>query len=217
MQDTNQSAQTVVHEQGQVLANIVDAMEGKKNTQKKSSAMNHFKYFLKNFYANKNLTLENDFKDYSNLNDDLMGKYGTYLANHARQYCKENTDLLSYSSAYGYLSATKSYFTSKFRNITIPPVFQPTAWSKYLSSLTKRKAAIARESNKVNIGSVICFNFGYTQICKFFMKGFGSPEGNGNRGRKSRSEQNVLMGIRCKICKVVLNEHPHVPSMCEEH
>ena len=34
-QDTNQSAQTVVHKQGQVLANIVDAMEGKENTHKK--------------------------------------------------------------------------------------------------------------------------------------------------------------------------------------
>ena len=138
------------NEQAQPLQHLIDAVDGQKNVQKKCSALNHFRCFLKKWYREKKLTLEDDFNDTTHLDDDMFGKYSTYLANHATLKYKEGAALLSYNAAYGYLSATKSYFINKFRNLRTPAVFENCTWGKYMSSVHKAKAAIARSQNKVS-------------------------------------------------------------------
>ena len=43
------------NEQAQPLQHLIDAVDGQKNVQKKCSALNHFRCFLKKWYPEKNL------------------------------------------------------------------------------------------------------------------------------------------------------------------
>ena len=122
---------------------------GKKMFRKSAVHLITSDAFSKSGTQKKKLTLEDDFNDTTHLDDDLFGKYSTYLANHATLKCKEGAALLSYNAAYGYLSATKSYFINKFHNLRTPAVFENCTWGKYMSFVHKAKAAIARSHNKV--------------------------------------------------------------------
>ena len=63
----------------------------KKNLEKWHSAMVHFNFFMKNYYKKGKSVIEK----VTQLNDDLSGTFGTYLAKHATKYCKKGADLIS--------------------------------------------------------------------------------------------------------------------------
>ena len=86
----------------------------------------------------------------SDITDELVGEFATYLGKFARSYCNINKPLLMYLTAHGYLSAFKNHFEAKVRNETGPKYFDPAPWSKLLASIYKEKADQAREGGFVS-------------------------------------------------------------------
>ena len=57
--------------------------------------------------------------DPEDLNSDLVGKLTSYFANHANSRCDERFDLLSCTTALGYMAANKTYFNKKHRETNL--------------------------------------------------------------------------------------------------
>ena len=141
----NQLMDCVEQQQDLAIENIMENVHSKKNRDKWKSALTHFNHFLKNYY-------DGDLSEVTavdQINDHLMGTFSTYLAKFATKHCKDGAELISFSSAYGYLSAVKSHFMYKFRDQNLPAVFELDKWKKYMRGVHKVKAAIARENNQV--------------------------------------------------------------------
>ena len=86
----------------------------------------------------------------SDINDDLVGKFATYLGEHARLRCNPEAPLLRYLSALGYLSGFKNWFLNKYKEEEIPRVFQRENFRKNLCSIQKFKLAQAHANNEVS-------------------------------------------------------------------
>jgi len=98
---------------------IADLSQGVSLQKKNKSAHKHIEYCLENFIKIKD---ENNkiIKTLKKLpiesyTDDLCGKIGTYFAKHARKRCKDNTPLVSLTTAVNYMSAFKTYFIDNNR------------------------------------------------------------------------------------------------------
>ena len=101
------------------LKNAVETADSNANEKKKHHALLHLKHFLRNC---EELTFKSHEEIISSdMNDELV-KFTTYLAEHARKFLKEDSQLLVYGSAHGYLSAFKNYFMWKCEDEEIPKV-----------------------------------------------------------------------------------------------
>jgi hypothetical protein len=77
--------------------------------------------------------------------DNLIGAFVTYLGKHARAACNPTGQRIGRSTAAGYCSAVKNYYTdTKFRTDPPIPVFQKAAFKK----LTDKLQGMFRESNR---------------------------------------------------------------------
>ena len=107
----------------------------------------------------KSRKLHNDYK-MEDINDNLMGRFATYLGNHATKGCDPNKPLLAYLTAYGYMSALKNWFCMKYKDDKIPSVFEKDKWLKYLTAIYKVKSQQARQlgqvCEKLNFKMLIC-------------------------------------------------------------
>ena len=132
------------------IGHLVDLKDGQKNKQKKSSTIKHFSYFLRNQNTFDKIKVLSDIKSMSDITDELVGEFATYLGKYARSYCDVNKPLLKYLTAHGYLSAFKMHYEGLFRNQESPLCFHPTKWSSFLRSIYKEKAQQARDGGYVS-------------------------------------------------------------------
>ena len=129
------------------IGHLVDSTDSEKNKRKKQSAINHLDYFLKN-QDKYELKSHNDIK-LSDITDDFVGKFATYLSKFARKKCDPSQPLLAYLTAHGYLSAFKMHYINRYKNEKEPPCFDRERWRKFMRAIYKDKSAQARESGQV--------------------------------------------------------------------
>ncbi len=132
------------------LENAVLATQSSSNDKKRLAAMKHLDYYLQNsgvnefyFSSHKDVRIED-------LNDDLVGKYTTYLGVHARSYRNPTNKLIKWLTSVGYLCGFKSFFEIKFKDKDRPKVFEEQNFKRYYTALRKYKTAQARVSGEVS-------------------------------------------------------------------
>ena len=128
------------------IGHLTDLTESDQN-KKKHHAVKHFNYFLR---QNRYIAFVNISEmKMSDVTDAIAGEFATYMARFARVGCRIDRPLLSYLTAYGYLSAWKMYFVSKYKDETLNPVFGKDKWGTYLRAIYKEKSRQARDEGKV--------------------------------------------------------------------
>jgi hypothetical protein len=124
---------------------------------KQRKALKHFNYFLKGYCTQigiEAVEAENipysgiprgtSYKSISEWWDSCIGAFVTYMGSHAKSGCNPKGQHLSRTTADGYCSSVKVYFTNKFRTESEIPVFQKTQWGK----LREKLKGLYRESNR---------------------------------------------------------------------
>ena len=141
------------------LVDILDNDGKTKRKEKEKSALRHFDIYLINHRkrsANDNDSFKkfNSFEEivFEDLRDQaIFGECATYFALHARAKSTKNCagELLSMSSAIGYLSATKNYFLNKYKGHADNLVcFNTRVWTKYYKHIHNLKVQQARKEGK---------------------------------------------------------------------
>lgn len=74
----------------------------------------------------------------------MTGRFITHMASHSRQACNPKRDRLTQSTADGFCSSVKVFFTAKFRNEADIPAFQKQQWAK----LREKFKGLHRESDR---------------------------------------------------------------------
>ena len=84
------------------------------------------------------------------INSELMGKFGTYLAKYAiNQNCKKKNKKISFNTAQTYLSGMKmELIDGMFRDQRLPEIFQKVQWSRMCGKVTAVKATQAYQDNQ---------------------------------------------------------------------
>lgn len=113
MDDSNDIDKEIANE-FKITNSITDTERGKSKANKLSSAYKHINYALKNKIADCPYKTMADIPQ-NGYNADLIGKLANYFANHAKSRCNESLELLSCTTACGYMAAIKTYFNDKFR------------------------------------------------------------------------------------------------------
>ena len=131
------------------IGHLVDLTLGQKNKEKRENALKFLAFFLKNQNDLK-IKCVDDIKSMEDIDDQLMGAFSSFLALKATKYCLPNQPLIKYLTAYGYLSAMKMYFVSKFKNEPLSPVFEPLKFRSYLNAIFKAKSQQARNAGEVS-------------------------------------------------------------------
>jgi hypothetical protein len=124
---------------------------------KEKKALKHFDYFLKGYCTQigievveaKNIPYsgipgETFNKAISEWWDSCIGAFVTYMGSHAKSGCNPKGQCLSRTTADGYCSSVKAFFTNKFRTESDIPVFQKMQWGK----LRVKLKGLYRESNR---------------------------------------------------------------------
>ena len=94
---------------------IVDVQCSKSKANKIQSAYKHIEFALKKIEFDEKKKKTMNELDPEHFNADLVGKLANYFANHARSRCSNQLDLLSCTTACGYMAAIKTFFNFKYR------------------------------------------------------------------------------------------------------
>jgi hypothetical protein len=132
--------------------------------KKENSALFHMGIFLKSYLLEKNVPhVEAAHLCYTGTGrrgmndafwDDMIGCFFTYLGTAAMKMGNPVNGRISYSSATGYASSVKTYFTMKFRGQQDSvPVFQRDVWRTYRLQLLKCFEEEVRKTGKAIAGS----------------------------------------------------------------
>jgi hypothetical protein len=133
------------------LGHIYDECNKAKVLEKRKNAKKHFNYYLQ---RHTNMSKKSiDDLDHSEITHDLIGKYGTYMAKHARCKCNENNELLSYPTCSGYMGSIKAFFFQKFRENDVPIPFKADHWKGIMRALLTEKVSQAISEKKKLFGS----------------------------------------------------------------
>lgn len=126
---------------------------------KRRKALKHFNFFLRDYcvqikvkvteadeipYHGLLLSNQTDSKSVFKFWDDMMGAFITYIGKHATAACNPKRPRIGQSTADGFSSSVKVYFTDRFRIETPIPVFQKDQWKK----LKDKLRGFYRESNR---------------------------------------------------------------------
>ena len=133
------------------IGNLVEITQGAKNIEKKKNAIKMINYFL----SRQNKYPFNSFDDVKmkDWNEDFTGTVSFFLALEARKYCLEDQELISYLTAYGYLSALKMAAIDKEPDAELAKTFEPARFKKFLHAIYVAKAEQARLQGKVRVFS----------------------------------------------------------------
>ena len=116
----------------QPYAHVVDFGKKHKKREKENNGLKHFQYYLKH---ERKCNWKVDEVPLDKLTQDLFGGFGTYLSEHAHQYCDPSRARISYSTASGYISSTKMHYINKYRDFDPPTVFSKFHWSQILKNI----------------------------------------------------------------------------------
>lgn len=81
----------------------------------------------------------------------MIGSFFTYMGTDARHQCNPKGTRLAVGSAAQYCSSVRTFFTDKFRNDPIIPVFQVEQWKKLKSNLRGKYREENRASGKPSV------------------------------------------------------------------
>jgi hypothetical protein len=101
--------------------------------KKESNALAHFSYYLQNKRGIQ--TPVNDLAP-EQIDHDLMGGFLKYLAEDAKRYLKDDSELIAMGSATGYASSVKVYLCNRYRDRTPPPTLARENWSTLLREMS---------------------------------------------------------------------------------
>ena len=113
-------------------------------------ANKHFQYFYTNYFLPGNSTegaastvtgasKEINDLEYCEITDDLVGKFCTYLTDHARDHCNPNLSLLKYATISQYFSAFKGALLKRFHaNPTPLPLSEEKTKQLYRLMMEKK-------------------------------------------------------------------------------
>ena len=129
------------------IGHLKELTESDQNKKKKHHAVKHFNYFMRQTRSIRfnHISVMN----MSDVTDEIADIFATYMACYARFGCRVDRPLLSYLTSYGYLSAWKMYFVTKYKYETLNPVFGKDNWGTYLRAIYKEKSCQARAEGKV--------------------------------------------------------------------
>ena len=81
-------------------------------------------------------------------NSDIVDEWASYLKSTARKMMSQNGELISYSTATGYMSDFKCSLVDKYHSVGVPTQFESQIWSRMLSKIRQAKFADAQKNNK---------------------------------------------------------------------
>ena len=136
-----------------MLVNLVESTTGQSTNNMYKSALNHLDYFLIN---SKFKSQTHDEIEKIDINSDFIGTLAAYFGEHARLKCDPSKELLSFNSAYNYLSSIKNYYCKKYKDEQPPSILLKENFGPFLRSIYKAKLTWARNNNEVRNRFIIC-------------------------------------------------------------
>ena len=85
----------------------------------------------------------------------IVGEWASYLQDVARKNMQINQDLISYSTATGYMSTFKCALIDKFHKKGVPAQFESQIWLRMLAKIRQRKFEYTQKHEKRMFGSKI--------------------------------------------------------------
>ena len=82
-----------------------------------------------------------------------IGEFASYMAKTARKYMKPTEEVVTYSTAVGYMGAIKIFLIVKFKSKGIPLQLQDGIWKRYLETMRAVKFHQARKSHNPLMGT----------------------------------------------------------------